>query len=289
MHPGDVEPLSAEEIRHTVALALAEDTGSGDVTTLATVPETARSKAAVRAREPLVVAGLALAEAAFRKLSPTVQITRFVEDGQRVAEGKPLMEVAGPARALLGAERVALNFLQRLSGIATLTAQFVDAVKGTRAQILDTRKTTPGWRRLEKYAVACGGGRNHRLGLFDMVLIKDNHLAALRKESPNAIAAAVRRARATYPKLKVEVEADTLEQVDQAVAAGADIILLDNMKLVQLRLSVQKCKDQVQTEASGGVTLAGVRAIAETGVDFISVGALTHSARAVDIGLDFEQ
>ena len=177
-----------------MALALAEDTGSGDVTTLATVPETAQSKAEVRAREPLVVAGLALAEAAFRELSPAVQVTRFAEDGQHVAENKPLMGVAGTARALLGAERVALNFLQCLCGIATLTAQFVDAVKGTGAQILDTRKTTPGWRRLEKYAVACGGGRNHRLGLFDMVLIKDNHLAALRNELPNAIAAAVRRA-----------------------------------------------------------------------------------------------
>jgi nicotinate-nucleotide pyrophosphorylase (carboxylating) len=258
------------------------------VTTLAAVPETAKARAVVRAREPLVVAGLALAEAAFHELSSVVQFTRAVEDGHRVAEGQPLLQVAGAARALLSAERVALNFLQRLCGIATLTAQFVDAIKGTRAQILDTRKTTPGWRRLEKYAVACGGGRNHRLGLFDMVLIKDNHLAALRSESPNAIAAAVQRARTKYPKLKVEVEADTLVQVDQAVAARADIILLDNMNVLQLRLAVQKCRDRALTEASGGVTLAGVRAIAETGVDFISVGALTHSARAVDIGLDFE-
>ena len=288
MHLPGVEPLPAQEIRRAVALALAEDIGSGDVTTLAAVPETAKAKAVVRAREPLVVAGLDLAEAAFRELSPAVQFTRAVEDGHSVAEDKPLMKVAGPARALLSAERVALNFLQRLCGIATLTAQFVGAVKDTRAQILDTRKTTPGWRRLEKYAVACGGGRNHRLGLFDMVLIKDNHLAALRNESPNAIAAAVQRAREKYPQLKIEVEADTLEQVDQAVAARADIILLDNMNVVQLRLAVQKCKDRAQTEASGGVTLAGVRAIAETGVDFISVGALTHSARAVDIGLDFE-
>jgi len=271
-----------------VVSALAEDIGNGDVTTLAAVPENARAKAVVRAREPLVVAGLALAEAAFRELSPAVQVTRAAQDGQRLAEGKPLLKIAGPARALLSAERVALNFLQRLSGIATLTAQFVDAVKGTRAQVLDTRKTTPGWRRLEKYAVACGGGRNHRLGLFDMVLIKDNHLAALRNEAPNAIAAAVQRARARYPALKVEVEADTLDQVEQAVAAGADIVLLDNMNLVQSRLAVQKCKDRALTEASGGVTLAGVRAIAETGVDFISVGALTHSARAIDIGLDFE-
>ena len=288
MHLASVEPLSVEEIRRAVALALAEDIGSGDVTTLATVPETASAKAVICVREPLVVAGLALAEAAFRELSPAVQVTRDAEDGHRVAEGKPLLHVAGPARALLGAERVALNFLQRLCGIATLTAQFVDAVKGTHAQILDTRKTTPGWRRLEKYAVTCGGGRNHRRGLFDMVLIKDNHLAALRNESPNAIAAAVQRAQAKYPELKVEVEADTLEQVEQAVAAGADIILLDNMNLVQMRLAVQRCKGRALTEASGGVTLAGVRAIAETGVDFISVGALTHSARAVDIGLDFE-
>jgi nicotinate-nucleotide pyrophosphorylase (carboxylating) len=288
VHHARVEPLSAEEIRCAVALALAEDIGSGDVTTLAAVPETAQAKALVRAREALVVAGLALAEAAFRQLSTAIQVTRAAEDGQRVAEGKALFKIAGPARALLGAERVALNFLQRLCGIATLTAEFVEAVKGTRAQILDTRKTTPGWRRFEKYAVTCGGGRNHRLGLYDMVLIKDNHLAALRSESPNAIAAAVQRARAKYPALKVEVEADTLKQVELAVAAGADMILLDNMNLVQFRLAVQRCKDRALTEASGGVTLAGVRAIAETGVDFISVGALTHSARAVDIGLDFE-
>ena len=287
-HAAGVEPVSAEEIGRAVVWALAEDIGSGDVTTLAAVPETAQAKAVARAREPLVVAGLALAEAAFRTLAPATQITRAAEDGQRLTEGSPLLEVIGPARALLSAERVALNFVQRLSGIATLTAQFVDAVKGTRAQILDTRKTTPGWRRLEKYAVTCGGGRNHRFGLFDMVLIKDNHLVALKNATPNAIAAAVERARAKYPGLKVEVEADTLEQVEQAVAAGADLVLLDNMNPLQLRRAVQKCKGRAQTEASGGVNLARVRAIAETGVDFISVGALTHSARAVDIGLDFE-
>jgi nicotinate-nucleotide pyrophosphorylase (carboxylating) len=283
-----VEALSSEEIRQVVAAALAEDIGSGDATTLAAVPECAQAKAVMRAREPLVVAGLDLAEAAFRELSPVVVINRFSQDGQQVTGGKALLHITGTARALLSAERVALNFAQRLSGVATLTAQFVEAVKGTHAQILDTRKTTPGWRRLEKYAVACGGGRNHRFGLYDMILVKDNHLATLRNESPNAIAAAVERARAKYPKLKVEVEADTLEQVEQAVAAGADMVLLDNMNLVQLRLAVQKCKDRAQTEASGGVTLPGVRAIAETGVDFISAGALTHSARAVDIALDFE-
>jgi nicotinate-nucleotide pyrophosphorylase (carboxylating) len=198
------------------------------------------------------------------------------------------MEISGPARPILSAERVALNFVQRLSGIATLTAQFVEAIKGTAAQILDTRKTTPGWRRFEKYAVACGGGRNHRFGLFDMVLIKDNHLAALRNAAPNAAAAAVQQAREKYPALKVEVEADDLEQVEHAVAAGADFILLDNMSFDELRAAVRTCKGRVKTEASGGVNLANVRAIAETGVDFISIGALTHSANAVDIGLDFE-
>ncbi|PYJ05840.1 MAG: carboxylating nicotinate-nucleotide diphosphorylase [Verrucomicrobia bacterium] len=283
-----MEQLTAEEAQRAVQFALAEDIGSGDVTTLAIAPEDATATAVMRAREPLVVAGLGLAEAAFRELSAAVKIKRATEDGQRVATKATLLEIAGPARALLSAERVALNFVQRLSGVATLTAHFVEAVEGTRAQILDTRKTTPGWRRLEKYAVTCGGGRNHRFGLYDMVLVKDNHLAALRGESPNPIAAAVQRARARYPQLKVEVEADTLEQVDQALAAGADLILFDNMNPVQLRLAVQKCKGRAQTEASGGVTLAQVRAIAETGVDFISVGALTHSARAVDIGLDFE-
>jgi nicotinate-nucleotide pyrophosphorylase (carboxylating) len=162
----------------------------------------------------------------------------------------------------------------------------VEAIKGTRAQILDTRKTTPGWRRFEKYAVTCGGGKNHRLGLYDMILVKDNHLAAL-KNFPDPIKTAVEQSRQQFPGLPVEVEADTLEQVDQALAAGADFILLDNMTVVQLRLAVQRVKGQARTEASGGVTLAGIRAIAETGVDFISVGALTHSARAVDIGLDF--
>ncbi len=288
LHPRPVQPLSADEIRHAVQLALAEDIGSGDVTTLATVPETAMSAAVMRARDTLVVAGLAFAETAFRELSTAVKIEAPVHDGQRVGDGETLLRISGPSRAMLTAERVALNFVQRLSGVATLTAQFVDAVKGTPTQILDTRKTTPGWRRFEKYAVACGGGRNHRIGLYDLVLIKDNHLAALREEKPNAIAAAVARAREKFPQLKVEVEADTLEQVEQAADAGADIILLDNMNPLQLRLAVQKIRGRAQTEASGGVNLASVHAIAETGVDFISVGALTHSARAVDIGLDFE-
>jgi len=280
--------LSPEEIHRAVKLALEEDIGPGDATTLATVPESASAVALMRPRDSLVVAGLEFAACAFAELSPAIRIERTVADGERVNQGETLLRLSGSARAILSAERVALNFVQRLSGIATLTSQFVDAIKGTRAQILDTRKTTPGWRRFEKYAVRCGGGRNHRLGLYDQVLIKDNHLAALKKERPNAIAAAVLAARQKFPQLQVEVEADTLEQVEQAAAAGANLILLDNMNLLQLRLAVQSIRGRAQTEASGGVNLASVHAIAETGVDFISVGALTHSARAVDIGLDFE-
>jgi nicotinate-nucleotide pyrophosphorylase (carboxylating) len=282
-----MQPLPRDEVERAVAAALAEDVGSGDATTLSTVPESAVARAAMVAREPIVVAGLDFAEAAFRQLSPAVRCERVASDAQRIDEDAVLLRVDGPARAILTAERVALNFVQRLSGVATLTAQFVDAVAGTPAQILDTRKTTPGWRRFEKYAVACGGARNHRFGLYDMVLIKDNHLAALAGEKPNAIAAAVQRARKQYPELKVEVEADTLDQVHQAAEAGADIILLDNMDPAELRAAVAIVKGHAKTEASGGVSLASVRIIAESGVDFISAGAITHSARAVDIGLDF--
>jgi nicotinate-nucleotide pyrophosphorylase (carboxylating) len=236
----------------------------------------------------LVVCGLVLAEAVFREVSGALEITSQVKDGQAVAKGEVLSNIQGPARSILTAERVALNFVQRLSGVSTMTARFVQAVAGTRARILDTRKTTPGWRRLEKYAVQCGGGVNHRIGLFDRILIKDNHLASLRDELPNPIDAAVRRARAQFPKLEVEVEADTIEQVSQALAAGADCILLDNMTNDDLRVAVKLVNGRCKTEASGGVNLSTVQAIAETGVDFISVGALTHSAPAVDIALDFQ-
>ncbi|HEX7862848.1 MAG TPA: carboxylating nicotinate-nucleotide diphosphorylase [Verrucomicrobiae bacterium] len=283
-----MEPLSSEEIRQAVEASLAEDVGSGDVTTLATVPPNAQATAVIAAREPLVVAGIAFAREAFRTLSSEVDLVEQCTDGEHMPPGKSLLNVRGQARAILTAERVALNFLQRLSGVATLTRTFVEAVSGTKAKILDTRKTTPGWRRFDKYAVTCGGGQNHRVGLFDMVLIKDNHLMALRDEQPNAIAAAVKRARASYPKLQVEVEADTLEQVEQALSAGADIILLDNMSTDELRAAVKLASGCAKLEASGGVNLSTVRSIAETGVDFISVGAITHSARAVDIGLDFK-
>lgn len=283
-----MQSLKTEEIRRAVRAALAEDIGSGDVTTLSTVPAKSRITAVLRAREDLTVAGVEFAEIAFKQLSSKVHIKRLARDGQRVKAGAGVLKISGPARAILSAERVALNFMQRLSGVATITARFVAEVKGTKAGILDTRKTTPGWRRFEKYAVACGGGKNHRIGLYDMVLVKDNHLAALRDVKPNAIAAAVQRARAKFPKLKVEVEADTLAQVKQAVEAGADFILLDNMSTTQLRQAVKLVGNRSKTEASGGVNMQTVRGIAKTGVDFISVGALTHSARAVDLGLDFE-
>jgi nicotinate-nucleotide pyrophosphorylase (carboxylating) len=280
--------LTPDEIRAAVRAALAEDVGPGDVTTLACIPPAAQSSALINAREPLVLAGLAFAEAAFRELSPNVRLERLADEGAVVPAKTSVLRISGPTHALLTAERVALNFVQRLSGVATLTAQFVAAIHGTKSRLLDTRKTTPGWRRFEKYAVACGGGTNHRTGLFDLVLIKDNHLAALAHEKPNAIAAAVARARRLYPALRVEVEADDLVQVEQAVAAGADIILLDNMPPVKLRAAVTLVAGRAQTEASGGVRLETIRSIAEAGVDFISVGAVTHSARAVDLGLDFE-
>lgn len=278
--------LTPTEIASGVRRALAEDLGRGDVTSLALLPASARARAQVIAREPSVVAGLAFAETTFHALDARLRLERHANDGDRVPAGAALLTVSGSARAVLAGERVALNFLQRLSGVATLTAHYVAAVVGTRARILDTRKTTPGWRRFEKYAVACGGGTNHRIGLFDLVLIKDNHLALLGTRHRDAVAAAVTRARQAWPDLKVEVEADHLDQVRQAVAAGADIILLDNMRPALLRQAVALVQGRALTEASGGVNLETVRGIAETGVDYISVGALTHSAPAVDIALD---
>ncbi len=282
-----MDSLMSKDMDSLIRAALEEDVGTGDVTTLATIPEGMVMQAAMVARKPLVVAGLPVVERVYESLDPAVSLEHLAADGQAIKAGEVLLRVRGPARPILSGERVALNFIQRLSGIATLTAQYVAEVAGTKARILDTRKTTPGWRRLEKYAVRCGGGQNHRFGLFDMVLIKDNHLAALGHERPNPVAAAVQRARQQYPGLKVEVEADTLAQAVQAVQAGADIILLDNMTPEQLREAAGRVGKRALTEASGGVNLGTVRAIALSGVDYISVGALTHSAVAVDIGLDF--
>jgi nicotinate-nucleotide pyrophosphorylase (carboxylating) len=283
-----VVPLTWGELHDFARAALAEDIGLGDVTTLATVPSGTLATARLVAREPLVLAGLELGLAVFRELDRDLKVSGLLADGSRVEAGGTLGTLRGAAQALLTAERVALNCIQRLSGIATRTAAFVDAVAGTGTRILDTRKTTPGWRRLEKYAVTCAGGTNHRQSLGDLVLIKDNHLAALRGAAPNPVAAAIAGARRHYPYLKVEVEADTLEQVRQAIEAGADIVLMDNMSPDQLRDAVRLCKGHALSEASGGVRLEEARAVAASGVDFLSVGALTHSARWMDIGLDFE-
>ena len=269
-----------------VDLALAEDIGGGDVTTLATVPAGTQARATLLAKAPGVVSGLAVAGAVFRRVDPAVSFAPHLPDGSRVVPGTTLAEVAGPAHGLLAAERVALNLLQRLSGVATLTAAYVDAVTDTAARIVDTRKTTPGLRVLEKAAVRHGGGHNHRFGLADGVLIKDNHLAAV--GGPDRVTQAVRRARQRAPHtLRVEVEVTTPEEAAEAAAAGADVILLDNMDLPALRRAVAAVGGRALLEASGGVNLSTVRAIAETGVDFISVGALTHSAPALDISLEF--
>ena len=280
--------LNPKLIEETVQRALEEDLGLGDATTAALVPAGSRSSAGMVAREPLVVCGLAFAQEAYKQLDDSIQVTLSCKDGDFLEKGSTLLEVKGPTGAILSAERVSLNFLQRLSGVATITRSFVNEIAGTKAKILDTRKTLPGWRVFEKYAVSCGGANNHRMGLHDMILIKDNHLASLHEAGPNAVAQAVARARMSHPDLKVEVEADTLEQVEQAVEAGADIILLDNMTNETMVKAVQIVKGRALLEASGGVNLKTVRGKAETGVDFISVGALTHSAPSVDIGLDFK-
>lgn len=273
------------DVRDRVRAALTEDRAWDDVTTLGIVADDARSRASVIAGEPGVVAGTACAVAAFELLDPACRTSVLIADGGRAERGDVVLTIDGPTRAILSAERVALNFLQRLSGVATATAAYVDAVRGTRARILDTRKTTPGWRELEKSAVRAGGGANHRMDLASMALIKDNHLAAVGGD----VAAAVARVRAWLPAgAEVEVEADTLEQVAAALAAGAERILLDNMTLDHMREAVALVASRARLEASGGVTLATVRRIAETGVDDISVGALTHSSPALDLRLDLE-
>lgn len=276
-----------EQAERVIRAAFNEDIGTGDATTLAVVPPDREAHAKVVVREVLVVAGIQFAEQVFKRLCPDMETQVRVKDGHTAQPGEVLMSIHGLAQPILTAERTALNLLQRLSGIATLTREFIQKMEGTSARLLDTRKTTPGLRYLEKYAVKCGGGENHRVGLWDMILIKDNHLAALSTfETP--VQEAIRRARQRYPALKVEVEADTLEQAREAAENGADIILLDNMKPADLRKAVEMIAGRSKTEASGGVNLATIRAIAETGVDFISVGAITHSAKAVDIALDFE-
>jgi nicotinate-nucleotide pyrophosphorylase (carboxylating) len=278
-------PLKPAELQKLVRAALDEDSAFNDITTIATIVSDRRARASLVARNGGTIAGVSLALEAFRQLDPkgTMRVDR--EDGARVTKGDPIILLTGHARGLLGAERVALNFMQRLSGIATLTARFVDAVKGTKARILDTRKTTPGWRVLEKYAVRAGVGMNHRMDLADKVLIKDNHLAACDGD----VALAVRRVQDMAPEgTQIEVECENPEQVKRAIDAGAHIVLLDNMSLDQLHECVTIAAGRAKTEASGGVNLSTVRPIAETGVDWVSVGALTHSPPALDLALDFD-
>ncbi len=277
-----MNPLLMQEI---VRQALAEDLAWGDVTTEALIPPEV-SHAQARTREAGVVAGLPAFAEVFRQLSPSVSVTCCVSDGARVEAGQVLAEVQGEARAILMGERVALNLLQHLSGIATMTARYMAALEGLPTRILDTRKTTPGLRALEKYAVHMGGGVNHRFCLADAVLIKDNHLAILAAQGVS-LGEAVRRARAAIgPTVRVEVEVETVEGALRAVEAGADIVMLDNMSLAEMRRAVEAIRGRALVEASGGVTLETVRQVAETGVDYISVGALTHSVQGLDIGLD---
>ncbi|HXP96568.1 MAG TPA: carboxylating nicotinate-nucleotide diphosphorylase [Telmatospirillum sp.] len=278
MHP---DPDLEAAVSQLIDIALAEDIGSGDITSLSVIPPDVRFSGVMAAREPIVVVGLPFAAEVFRRVVPEATFTACAADGETLTTGAVLAELTGPARGLLTAERTALNILQHLSGIATQTRRYVDAIAGTGAVLLDTRKTIPGLRLAAKYATRLGGARNHRMGLYDSVLIKDNHIAVC-----GSLTEAVRRAKAATTRA-VEVECDTLEQVGDSISAGADIILLDNMPPDLLRRAVALIGGKAKTEASGGVTLETIRAIAESGVDFISVGRLTQSSAAVDIGLDW--
>lgn len=274
-------------VSQLIDMALSEDIGPGDVTSNYFVPAERRSRAFINAREDGVVAGTQVAAEVFRRVSEEIEVRVLLEDGSKVSHGALVIEVAGPSRAILTAERTALNFMQRLSGVATLTSRFVEKVRGTSAQILDTRKTTPGWRVLEKAAVASGGGTNHRMGLYDRAMVKDNHLVAEGKL--DSLQAAIRQLKNDLPDVGVELEADRLDQVkDFLTLEGVDYILLDNMSLDELKEAVMMREgNKPALEASGGVNLSTVKGIAETGVDFVSVGAVTHSAVGLDLGLDF--
>jgi nicotinate-nucleotide pyrophosphorylase (carboxylating) len=265
-----------------VERALAEDLGSGDVTSNACLPASLQVEAEIEARAPLVLCGVGVAAACFAAVDPALRFEALRGDGELVAPGTPLARVSGGARAVFAGERIALNFLGRLCGIATLTRRYVEAVAGTGARILDTRKTLPGWRALDKYAVAAGGGTNHRFGLYDAVLIKDNHVAAA-----GGVGAAVQAARAgAAPHLAIQCEVESAAQAEEALAAGASMLLLDNRTPAELRELVARFGARASLEASGGVNLANVRAVAETGVHRISIGALTHSAIAADVALE---
>jgi len=279
--------LDVEALWQHIALALHEDVppGAVDTTSTATIPDDARESGVFAARESGVVAGLSVAALVFHAvMGDTVEITERVPDGTRVSAGDVVLRVAGPARTLLTAERTALNFASHLSGVATATSRWVDALEGTKAQVLDTRKTLPGWRSLQKYAVRCGGGVNHRIGLHDMAMVKDNHVVAA-----GGVVPALEAVRAAYPGLPVEVEVGTLDELREVLAAGAERILLDNMSSETMAEAVRITDGRAVLEASGGLTLERAREVAETGVDYISVGALTHSVVVFDLGLDLDE
>lgn len=271
-----------DDIKDLIAKALIEDIGPGDITTETLIPTDVSGKAEIIAKESLILAGIDVASKVFHQIDSDMSFVGNHSDGQELPSGTVIATISGSLVSLLTAERVALNLLQRLSGIATLTREYVKKIEGTKARILDTRKTTPGLRGLEKYAVRAGGGKNHRFGLFDGILIKDNHIAAV-----GSINEAVKRARIKAPHtLKIEVETENIEQVREAISAGADIIMLDNMGIETMEEAVKLINGKALIEASGGINLNNVRQVAETGVDFISVGALTHSARAMDISME---
>ncbi|UCH52165.1 MAG: carboxylating nicotinate-nucleotide diphosphorylase [Chloroflexota bacterium] len=276
------------QFQQLVDQALAEDLGSGDVTTEALVPEIQQDKASIIAKARGVIAGVDIAKQVFLKVDLKLKIDILIEDGTEVKAADVISRIEGKTSSILKAERVALNFLQHLSGIASETARYVEAVKGLPVNITDTRKTTPGLRALEKYAVQIGGGKNHRMHLGDAILIKDNHLAALRNQGLSIKEVVARARQKSPPKLKIEIEVKTKKEAIEAAESGADIIMLDNMNLEDMRQAVQSIKGRALIEASGGINLEKVRAVAETGVDLISIGALTHSSKALDISLELD-
>lgn len=276
--------LNFEAIRPVIDYALDEDIGSGDITTNALIPHDLQTKATMVAKSSGIIAGLEVAEYVFRTLSPDIIWKSFVNDGDKVIKGAIIVEIAGSYRALLTGERLALNFMQRMSGIATMTNNYVSELAGYKTQILDTRKTVPGLRLLDKYAVLMGGGTNHRIGLYDMVLIKDNHI----KVAGGITEAVARIKKSTPERIQIEVETTTIEEVKEALAAGVDIIMLDNMTIQTMEESVKLINGSTKIEASGNMTLERLREVAATGVDFISIGALTHSVAAFDISMNIE-
>lgn len=282
----ELPQLDWQQINTIIELALKEDIGGGDATTTSVVETDRIVSAKLIAKENCVISGLQIAEAVFKKLDSKISFISLVHDGDYLINGTIIAKISGSATAILTAERTALNFIQHLSGISSATNRYVEKTKGTNTKILDTRKTTPGWRNMEKYAVAAGGGTNHRIGLYDRIMIKDNHRELANLEGAGGIIRSVEKAKTKYPNLKIEVEADTLEDVYEAVKARADYILLDNMSNEMMAEAVKINHKVAKLEASGGITIERISSICKIGVDFISVGAITHSVKAADISLD---